>query len=209
MQWFTLYASPLGIDLGSASLIYELAVKEYKEDKEESDQKYQALVTVHNVFCTAIRKAIGMECEMPVKDIVDTVVAVARNHRTLYEENAVLCQTLDRLLAASPETERRASEGNSVPSDFLPARSTSEFNLRGIKNCPICGTEIVATPNGIQPKKPNPSYANASHLGSLPDKLNRNRQTNHRQRRDERTSNRQHLTNRKIGSHEHKTSRET
>jgi hypothetical protein len=33
------------------------------------------------------------------------------------------------------------------------ARSTAEFNLREIKSCPICGTEIVATPDGVQPKK--------------------------------------------------------
>jgi hypothetical protein len=51
-------------------------------------KKYQSLLTVHEVFCTAIRKAIGMESPMPISDILDHVTSLAARHRESFKELA-------------------------------------------------------------------------------------------------------------------------
>jgi hypothetical protein len=49
------------------------------------EAKYQSLRTVHEVFCEALRKAIGMECPCPISDILDTVIALAARHREQFK----------------------------------------------------------------------------------------------------------------------------
>lgn len=62
---------------------------------DEENVRLHDVETLHNVFCTAIRKAIGMDYAMPLADIVDNVVGLAKDHRKLYRESHELRATLD------------------------------------------------------------------------------------------------------------------
>lgn len=43
---------------------------------EEWEKRYSELSAVHNVFCVAIRKALGITCPVPLSDILETAIAM-------------------------------------------------------------------------------------------------------------------------------------
>lgn len=90
------------------------------------ERKYQALNTVHSVFATAIRKAVGIECEIPLTDIVDVVVATKR------QSNEYWTAKYGKLVSSDPER-AKSSDAPGVSSnkpESVPAHNEKEADTK-------------------------------------------------------------------------------